>query len=249
MNTTQNKIGLGKYFNVIFFIFSNIYLAGVLYKLNKDYYDQIKVEEDVEESILIFEDLEFSQDNLHWKSPIVLEQLKPILPNIIRTKKVNQSIFLVSSSPTNPVKFTSANLTTKKNYLPLSSTEKLPVKIPPSTRSRSTLPPPPPQLNPKDSFVPEMESLSRPSMEDPIIPYPLEHNSASESSPRQTALLGILENGNLSLAWFNINGVSQTIYLGEKIGSTNWNLIEVQDQQVKISNQNRTRFLSIGDGI
>lgn len=60
------------------------------------------------------------------------------------------------------------------------------------------------------------------------------------------ALVGILELGDRSAALFEINGVSQRVYIGERIGSNGWSLVSVSNEDVVIRRNGEVRSIFIG---
>ncbi|MFQ4135040.1 hypothetical protein PGN35_001860 [Nodosilinea sp. PGN35] len=60
------------------------------------------------------------------------------------------------------------------------------------------------------------------------------------------ALVGILELGNRSAALFEISGVSQRVYIGERIGSSGWSLVSVSNEEAVIRRNGEVRSIYIG---
>ncbi|WP_052050724.1 hypothetical protein [Leptolyngbya sp. KIOST-1] len=60
------------------------------------------------------------------------------------------------------------------------------------------------------------------------------------------ALVGILELGNRSAALFEINGVSQRVYIGERVGSSGWSLVSVSNEEAVIRRNGEVRSIYIG---
>jgi hypothetical protein len=60
------------------------------------------------------------------------------------------------------------------------------------------------------------------------------------------ALVGILELGNRSAALFEISGVSQRVYIGERIGSSGWSLVSVSNAEAVIRRNGDVRSIYIG---
>lgn len=60
------------------------------------------------------------------------------------------------------------------------------------------------------------------------------------------ALVGILELGDRSAALFEISGVSQRVYIGERIGSSGWSLVSVSNEEVVIRRNGEVRSIFIG---
>lgn len=82
----------------------------------------------------------------------------------------------------------------------------------------------------------------------PVVPSP-----GSVTTPSQPAapvvnhvLVGVLELGDRSAALFEINGVSQRVYIGERIGNAGWSLVSVSNQEVVIRRNGEVRSIYIG---
>jgi hypothetical protein len=59
-------------------------------------------------------------------------------------------------------------------------------------------------------------------------------------------LVGILELGDRSAALFAINGVSQRVYIGERVGSSGWSLVSVTNEEAVIRRNGDVRSIFIG---
>jgi Tfp pilus assembly protein PilP len=59
-------------------------------------------------------------------------------------------------------------------------------------------------------------------------------------------MVGILELGDRSAALFEINGVSQRVYIGERIGNSGWSLVSVSNQEAVIRRNGEVRSIFIG---
>jgi hypothetical protein len=82
----------------------------------------------------------------------------------------------------------------------------------------------------------------------PVVPAP-----GSAATPSQPAapvvnhvLVGVLELGDRSAALFEINGVSQRVYIGERIGNAGWSLVSVSNQEAVIRRNGEVRSIYIG---
>ena len=60
------------------------------------------------------------------------------------------------------------------------------------------------------------------------------------------ALVGILELGDRSAALFEINGASQRVYIGERVGSSGWSLVSVSNEEAVIRRNGEVRSIFIG---
>jgi hypothetical protein len=59
-------------------------------------------------------------------------------------------------------------------------------------------------------------------------------------------LVGLLELGERSAALFEINGVSQRVYIGQPIGNSGWNLVSVSSDEARIRRNGEVRSIYIG---
>lgn len=59
-------------------------------------------------------------------------------------------------------------------------------------------------------------------------------------------LVGVLDQGNRSVALFEVNGVTQRYEIGESIGSSGWALVEVTKDQALIRRNGEVRSLFVG---
>jgi hypothetical protein len=59
-------------------------------------------------------------------------------------------------------------------------------------------------------------------------------------------LVGLLELGERSAALFEIDGVSQRVYIGEPIGNSGWNLVSVSSDEARIRRNGEVRSIYIG---
>ncbi len=69
--------------------------------------------------------------------------------------------------------------------------------------------------------------------------------SAPVATPIHT-LVGILELGDRSAALFEISGVSQRVYIGERVGSSGWSLVSVSNEEAVIRRNGEVRSIYIG---
>lgn len=76
--------------------------------------------------------------------------------------------------------------------------------------------------------------------------------SGQAQQPQNTAsaaihtLVGVLELGSRSAALFEVNGVPQRIYIGERIGSSGWSLVSVSNEEAVIRRNGEVRSVYIG---
>lgn len=74
-------------------------------------------------------------------------------------------------------------------------------------------------------------------------------DSAPVASPTPALvhrLVGVLELGDRSAALFEVNGVPQRVYIGERIGTAGWTLVSVAHQEVVVRRNGDVRSLYIG---
>jgi type II secretory pathway component PulC len=62
----------------------------------------------------------------------------------------------------------------------------------------------------------------------------------------QRTLTGVIEMGDRSAVLFELNGVTQRVYVGESIGSTGWNLVEVAKDAAIFRRNGEVRNVGIG---
>ena len=74
------------------------------------------------------------------------------------------------------------------------------------------------------------------------------NNAALQPAAPATAhvLIGILELGERSAALFEINGVSQRVYIGEPIANSGWSLVSVSSDEARIRRNGEVRSVYIG---
>lgn len=75
---------------------------------------------------------------------------------------------------------------------------------------------------------------------------PVAPSQAPVAAAPMHSLVGILELGDRSAALFEINGVSQRVYIGERIGSSGWNLVSVSNEEAMIRRNGEVRSIFIG---
>ena len=126
-------------------------------------------------------------------------------------------------------------------------------------------PPPLPQAIPFPPPAPSEFTAVQPSTKIPLPPPPSESSNlrieeisqpknnkvatAIDSPKINSTLVGLIELGEASAALFKINGITQRIWLGENIENTGWILESVTKEKAKITNQGRSRILSIGENL
>lgn len=64
--------------------------------------------------------------------------------------------------------------------------------------------------------------------------------------PNAHTLLGVLELGERSAALFEIEGVPQRVYIGERIGNSGWSLVSVANEEAVVRRNGEVRTLYIG---
>ena len=84
------------------------------------------------------------------------------------------------------------------------------------------------------------------------VPYVAPSPSATTTSPTAVAaapvhtLMGVFELGDRSAALFEINGVTQRVYIGEQIGGSGWSLVSVANEEAVIRRNGEVRSIYIG---
>ena len=76
--------------------------------------------------------------------------------------------------------------------------------------------------------------------------------AASTATPPTVAsapvhsLVGVLELGDRSAALFEIDGVAQRVYIGERVGSSGWSLVSVSNEEAVVRRNGEVRSIYIG---
>lgn len=107
--------------------------------------------------------------------------------------------------------------------------------------STISIEPPPP---PSESIEVKTKPLEKPA----ATPVETPEVTAAVVKPKIThTLIGVIELKEGSAALFKVDGVTQRIWLGEKIENTDWILDSVVEQKVIIRNQENTLTLNVGE--
>lgn len=69
------------------------------------------------------------------------------------------------------------------------------------------------------------------------------NTAAAQNSQK---LLGVLELGDRSAALFEIEGVPQRVYIGERVGNSGWSLVSVANEEAVVRRNGEVRTLYIG---
>ncbi|MEM9274814.1 MAG: hypothetical protein AAGA80_17910, partial [Cyanobacteria bacterium P01_F01_bin.143] len=111
--------------------------------------------------------------------------------------------------------------------------------------------PPPPEFS---SIDPPVKIPSPPKPPEPTnlnvaeTPKPKDKKLAAVTTPKvNSTLVGLMELGEASAAFFKIDGITQRIWLGDKIQDTNWILESVTSEKATITNQGKSRILTVGE--
>jgi len=102
----------------------------------------------------------------------------------------------------------------------------------------------PTNLYPPGAAVTPLPNLPKTQKSTAKVNVPATSTSASSGVLRR--LVGVLEQGNSSVALFEINGITQRYELGESIGSSGWTLVEVSKNQAIIRRNGDVRSLIVG---
>jgi hypothetical protein len=77
----------------------------------------------------------------------------------------------------------------------------------------------------------------------PIAPAPVKPLAAPAS---KYTLRGVMEMGDRSVALLDINGTSQRIAVGQPLGATGWQLVQVSDQKAVVQRKGEVRSITVG---
>ncbi len=91
--------------------------------------------------------------------------------------------------------------------------------------------------------------VPQPGVAPTAIPPGATGTPVAPSAPAATPihmLVGILELGDRSAALFEISGVSQRVYIGERVGSSGWSLVSVSNEEAVIRRNGEVRSIYIG---
>jgi hypothetical protein len=81
----------------------------------------------------------------------------------------------------------------------------------------------------------------------PAAPVPTSPAPAQPPAPAAVhVLVGVLELGERSAALFEIDGVPQRVYIGERIGSSGWSLVSVSNEEAVVRRNGDVRSIFIG---
>lgn len=106
------------------------------------------------------------------------------------------------------------------------------------------LPGAPSAAPPALAVPPTAGSQPAPSVTSPVPGVPTPSQPATPGVTH--VLVGVLELGDRSAALFDINGVSQRVYIGERIGNAGWSLVSVSNQEAVIRRNGEVRSIFIG---
>jgi hypothetical protein len=103
------------------------------------------------------------------------------------------------------------------------------------------------QTTPQPATQPQQPVAAVPS---PQAPAPVPQTPAVAPAAPTPApvhvLVGVLELGERSAALFEIDGVPQRVYMGERIGSSGWSLVSVSNEEAVVRRNGEVRSLFIG---
>lgn len=167
--------------------------------------------------------------------------------NNIPVPPTNTNASVVPISPPAPVQ----EKVIERIYIPMyppnqsSATAVTPVTPPPKPSPINRIPPPPPL--PSAVSPPTRVPVLAPGQIVLPIPPQTAANSLPTANPSHI-LVGLLESGSQSTALFTFNGMTRRFAVGESIGGSGWVLIAVQNQTVVVSNNDKTKYLEVGQG-
>ncbi|MEL7316331.1 MAG: hypothetical protein AAFN08_15520 [Cyanobacteria bacterium J06559_3] len=79
-----------------------------------------------------------------------------------------------------------------------------------------------------------------------VIPNTAEPTTVAVAPAAVHKLMGIFELGDRSAAMFDLDGVTQRVYIGEQIGSSGWFLVSVANEEAVIRRNGEVRSIYIG---
>ncbi|MDX2244624.1 MAG: hypothetical protein NW224_28450 [Leptolyngbyaceae cyanobacterium bins.302] len=103
----------------------------------------------------------------------------------------------------------------------------------------------PPNLYPPGTPVSPLPNVPKPGVPGSTKGSP--GVAASTPTGVSRKLVGVLDQGNNSVALFEINGITQRYEMGESIGSSGWTLVEVTKNQAIIRRNGDVRSLFVGN--
>lgn len=125
--------------------------------------------------------------------------------------------------------------------------------VPPTPQPGATTSSLPGQLNVVERVYIPYQPPSQPAVtpSNPTNPGQASSAPAVASQPSGVALkthvlVGILELGDRSAALVEIDGVSQRVYIGERIGDSNWSLVSVSNQEAVIRRNGELQSIFVG---
>ena len=80
----------------------------------------------------------------------------------------------------------------------------------------------------------------------PQLPAVASGSTANTVPVKVHTLVGVLELGDRSAALFEIEGVPQRVYIGERVGSSDWSLVSVANEEAMIRRNGEVRSIYIG---
>ncbi len=104
-----------------------------------------------------------------------------------------------------------------------------------------------PYQTPQPATAASQTPVAAPGAQSAPRPNPVAVAPISPATPGVVhVLVGVLELGDRSAALFEINGVPQRVYIGERIGNGGWSLVSVSNQEVVIRRNGEVRSIFIG---
>ena len=160
-------------------------------------------------------------------------------------------VYLPVYTPTPPVQKNTNNFSLQPNSLlpPPPPPNNFAALNPPAASSPIKQPAPPSQLSADtNKKAPSNDNLSIASSKVSVL-NPGNQAKVQNTAPQlhiQPTLVGIIELKDNSAALFKVNGTTEKIWLGDKIGNTSWTLVAINNQKAKISYQGNNLTLGIG---
>jgi hypothetical protein len=104
------------------------------------------------------------------------------------------------------------------------------------------------QTTPQPAAQPQQPVAAVPSPQAPATTVP-QASTVAPALPTPApvhVLVGVLELGERSAALFEIDGVPQRVYIGERIGSSGWSLVSVSNEEAVVRRNGEVRSIFIG---
>jgi hypothetical protein len=185
-----------------------------------------------------------------------MEQSLEVMERQVTDKKsssANQTAEVVYVPVYTPSSDTSTNNSPQKNNpsFPQAQSNNLPLLPPPPPLNQLAAMNPPLSAIPIKPTTPPLESVKTKTTPVNTTPQTVatpEIVATTNVTPNlDRVLVGVMELNESSAALFKINGVTQRIWLGDKINNTDWVLESVANQKVIVSREGKSLTLNVGE--